>query len=72
MMCAGCKKGNNDVPGKRTISVTDHRGRTVALERPAERIVSLLESATTGLYMLRAENALVGVSTNLYSGTLLP
>ncbi|MFZ4621559.1 MAG: ABC transporter substrate-binding protein [Bacteroidota bacterium] len=72
MMCAGCKKGSNDVPGKRTISVTDHRGRTVALERPAKRIVSLLESATTGLYMLSAENALIGVSTNLYSKSLFP
>lgn len=48
------------------VSVEDFRGKTVAIPRPAERIVCLIESALSGLYMLGAESSLVAVSTNVY------
>jgi len=47
------------------IKVTDFRGKTVHLEKPAERIVCLIESALSGLYMLRAGDRVVGISTNV-------
>ena len=52
------------------ITVTDFRGRQITLEKPAERIICLLESALSGLYMLGAEERLVGISTNVYQGTV--
>ena len=48
------------------ISVTDFRGKRIILEQPAERIVCLLESALSGLYMLGAQERLVGISANIY------
>ncbi len=48
------------------ISVADFRGKQIILEKPAERIICLLESALSGLYMLGAEERLVGISTNIY------
>lgn len=48
------------------VAVTDFRGQRIELDKPAERIVCLLESALTGLYMLGAESRLVGISTNIY------
>lgn len=48
------------------VTVTDFRGKAVTLRRPATRIVCLMESALSGLYMLGAEQRVVGVSANLY------
>lgn len=48
------------------ILVTDFRGKELRLARPAQRIVCLIESALSGLYMLGAENRVVGISTNIY------
>ena len=54
------------------VAVTDFRGKRIELEKPAERIVCLLESALSGLYMLGAEDRLVGISTNVYQGSVFP
>ena len=54
------------------VAATDFRGKRIELEKPAERIVCLLESALTGLYMLGAEDRLVGISTNVYQGSVFP
>jgi len=48
------------------IQVTDFRGLTINVEKPVERIVCLIESALSGIYMLGAENKIVGISTNVY------
>lgn len=50
----------------RDITIEDFRGKTIVLNKPAERIVCLIESALSGIYMLWAENRLVGISTNVY------
>ncbi|NLJ08195.1 MAG: ABC transporter substrate-binding protein, partial [Sphingobacteriales bacterium] len=49
------------------IEVSDFRGKTISLNKPAERIVCLIESALSGLYMLGAENQVIGISTNVYT-----
>jgi iron complex transport system substrate-binding protein len=52
--------------------VVDFRNKEVSLRRPAERIVCLIESALSGLYMLDAEQRVVGISTNVYEGNVFP
>ena len=54
------------------VAATDFRGKRIELDKPAERIICLLESALTGLYMLGAESRLVGISTNVYQGSVFP
>ena len=54
------------------VAATDFRGRLIELDKPAERIVCLLESALSGLYMLGADSRLVGISTNVYQGSVFP
>ncbi len=49
-----------------TIQITDFGGRTLRIKRPVERIVCLIESALSGLYMLDAQSRVVGISTNVY------
>ena len=50
------------------ITVTDFRGKTMTFSKPVTRIVCLIESALSGIYMLGAEQQVVGVSSNVYSG----
>lgn len=54
-----------DIEAK-SITVTDFRGKSITLEKPASRIVCLIESALSGLYMLGAGEMVVGVSTSAY------
>jgi iron complex transport system substrate-binding protein len=51
------------------IQVEDFRGRRLEFEAPVRRIVCLLDSALTGLYMLQAEQNVVGVSMTAYTGS---
>ena len=50
------------------ITVTDFRGKTLRLQAPAQRIVCLIESGLSGIYMLGEERRVVGVSRNVYTG----
>lgn len=52
------------------IKVVDFRGRTLIFKNPVKRIVCLIESALSGLYMLGAEKEIIGVSTNVYQGNV--
>ena len=54
------------------IQVEDFRGRRLNFEAPVKRIVCLLDSALTGLYMLEAEQNVVGVSMTAYTGSSAP
>jgi iron complex transport system substrate-binding protein len=53
--------------GATRISVTDFRGRELLFAEPVSRIVCLIESALSGLYMLGAESRVVGISRNVYT-----
>lgn len=55
-----------------TISVVDFRGKKIDVKKPVTRIVCLIESALSGLYMLGAGEKVVGISTNVYSGPVFP
>lgn len=48
------------------IKVTDFRGKEIILNKPAERIICLIESALSGIYMLNAENRVVGIPSAVY------
>ncbi|MBK7096102.1 MAG: ABC transporter substrate-binding protein [Saprospiraceae bacterium] len=48
------------------ISVIDFRGKTILFEKRPQKVVCLVESALTGIYMLRAEKVLYGISSNIY------
>ncbi len=48
------------------ISVTDFRGKEISLAKPATRIVCLIESGLSGLYMLQAENQVIAVPSAVY------
>lgn len=54
------------------ITASDFRGKKLSLAKPAQRIVCLIESALSGLYMLGAEQKVVGVSSNIYLGSVFP
>lgn len=69
LLLTGC--GRDERPAAQgDIRVTDARGKELILSRPAQRVVSLLESATTAFYMLRKEEALTGISRNMYDEPL--
>jgi iron complex transport system substrate-binding protein len=58
----------NDMP----ITVTDFRNKTLTFKKPPDRIVCLIESALSGIYMLGAEKKIVGISANVYQGKVYP
>jgi iron complex transport system substrate-binding protein len=69
LIAAVSPKEKDTSPG---IRVSDFRGKTIYLESPAQRIICLIESALSGLYMLGAENQVIGISTNVYQKSVLP
>jgi len=54
------------------LEVTDFRGKRLRLAEPPRRIVCLIESALSGLYMLGAQGRVVAVSANVYAGEVHP
>lgn len=63
-----CKQTvSHDVNSVKSINVTDFRGKEISISKPATRIVCLIESALSGLYMLNAENRIVGVPSAVYN-----
>lgn len=54
------------------ITVTDFRGKALIFKKPAERIVCLIESALSAIYMLEAEKHITGISSNVYQGNVYP
>ncbi|MEN2985971.1 MAG: ABC transporter substrate-binding protein [Thermodesulfovibrionaceae bacterium] len=49
------------------IVVKDFRGKIIHLDKPVERVVCLIESALTGIYMLKQGHKVVGIPTNVYT-----
>jgi iron complex transport system substrate-binding protein len=54
------------------VEVKDFRGKALSFLKPAERIVCLIESALSGIYMLGAEARVVGISANVYQEESFP
>jgi iron complex transport system substrate-binding protein len=55
--------------GATKIDVEDFRGKRLIFSKPVSRIVCLLDSALTGLYMLGAADKIIGVSATAYTGS---
>ncbi len=68
--CMGDAGQERKVSGEVKISVTDFRNKDLHFNRHPERVVCLIESALTGIYMLGEENKIIGVSSNIYSENL--
>ena len=52
------------------IIVTDFRGNEIKLEKPAEKVICLIESALSGVYMLQQQNRISGVPSAVYTENL--
>lgn len=50
------------------IRVVDFRGKELSFSKPVKKIVCLIESALSALYMLGEERKVIAVSSNVYSG----
>lgn len=72
VLSAGCSGPKKQVPVSGDISVTDFRGKTVRLQQPAQRVVCLIESALSGIYILQAQERLVGIPTSVYRESVAP
>lgn len=55
-----------------TLGIIDFRNKTVRLKAHPKRIVCLIESALSGIYMLNQGNRIVGVSKNVYQTDVYP
>jgi iron complex transport system substrate-binding protein len=65
----GCRQsGHPSDKGLTCINITDFRGRAIALEKPATRIICLVESALSGIFMLNAEDHVIGAPSDIYNG----
>lgn len=49
------------------IMVTDTKGKTISLDKPAERVVALFDPAIDAFYMLQAADKLVGITAETYA-----
>lgn len=49
-----------------TVTVHDFRGKTLSFAKPVSRIVCLIESALSGIFMLGEETRVAGISANVY------
>ena len=59
-----------ETTGKAPIRVTDFRGKQLTFQTPVKRIVCLIESALSGLFMLNEEKRVVGISRGVYNKSL--
>jgi iron complex transport system substrate-binding protein len=70
LLLASCSFTTGGGGEKMAVTVTDFRGRETGLTKPAERVVCLIESALSGIYMLGQQDRLVAVPSNVYGGDL--
>jgi iron complex transport system substrate-binding protein len=66
--CQNIPKSKATLP--KEIEVQDFRGKTIGLSKPAERVICLIESALSGIYMLEGQQQVIGISTNVYEESL--
>lgn len=65
-----CKNSNPFSSDNYNIVVTDFRGKDIRLEKPAEKVICLIESALSGIYMLQQQDRLIGVPSAVYTRSL--
>ncbi len=67
-----CTNSTRVQSGSEKIVVTDFRGKEIKMEKPAEKVICLIESALSGIYMLRQHNRVTGVPSAVYGENLFP
>jgi iron complex transport system substrate-binding protein len=70
LIFSGCGRKKPD-PGnspETLIRVSDFRGKELLLHKPAVRIVCLIESSLSQLYMLQADAQIIGIPADVYRG----
>jgi len=65
-MLVGCSEESQKSEKAFAIAIRDFRGETVSLDKPARRVVCLIESALSGIYMLGQQSKLVGIPGDAY------
>lgn len=63
---AGCSLSPPNCKRDENIKVTDFRGKEITLDKPVKKVICLIESALSGIYMLQKEELLVGVPATIY------
>ncbi|WP_316820518.1 ABC transporter substrate-binding protein [Pedobacter gandavensis] len=67
-----CSNGSKEAAQqKKAITVMDALGNSIELDKPVERIVCLYEPALDALYMLNAEDKIVGIFNDVYNSNEL-
>lgn len=64
--CSNSNQPNQKQGDASAITVTDIQGNEVELSKPAERIVCLFDPSVDVIYMLQAQNQLVGIPAETY------
>lgn len=65
-----CSSPNKNGEEQFTIKVTDFRQKEIRLKKPAKRVICLIESGLSGIYMLQKQENLVGIPSNVYQENL--
>jgi len=66
LITAACSYSTQNNHGDSAILVTDFRDEQIELEKPAERVICLIESALSGIYMLKQEHKVIGIPSDIY------
>ncbi len=66
LLLASCSPSAQGDREGTALTVTDFRGREISLTKPPERVVCLIESALSGIYMLGQEHRLSGIPSAVY------
>ena len=69
-LITGCKGSAGKKIPDSGITVTDFRGEQLTFSQPAGKIVCLIESALSGIYMLRAQERIIAVPSDVYRNTV--
>jgi len=73
MLCAIACGGPAPKPAvTQSVPIHDFRDRVVPVEPPVTRVVCLIESALSGIYMLGAGDRIVGIPADVYDGEVFP
>jgi len=72
LQCKNSDKNYSGSAGKAALTVTDFNGSVVSLPHKPSRIICLIESALSGVFMLRSQHKVIAISTNVYQGTVFP
>lgn len=72
LVFVACTNTSTAPSANNEIVVTDFRGSEITLKKPAERVICLIESALSGIYMLQQKKRVIAVPSAVYTDELFP